>query len=135
VTRIRAKTMQSTSYELHGVPIFECAAHGPELRNDRDAVDVISEAWGHQAQFIVIPTGRLGDDFFRLSTRIAGEVIQKFLTYGLRVAIVGDISRHVGESSSLRDFVYESNRGDRVWFVANHDELDQRLSRARIMTE
>jgi Domain of unknown function (DUF4180) len=49
------------------------------------------------------------------------------LQYGLRVAVVGDISRHMKESSSLRAFVYESNRGDRVWFVSNIDELGRRL--------
>jgi len=108
---------------------LECAPDGVPLRNDRDAVDLISKAWEHRAVLIAIPTGRLDDDFFRLSTRIAGEIIQKFLIYGLRVAIVGDISRHLNESSALRDFVYESNRGYHVWFLPNLEELEKRLQR------
>jgi hypothetical protein len=116
-------------YDLHGVRVLECAADGAQLRNDRDAVDVVSQAWEHHATLIAIPTDRLGDDFFHLSTRIAGEIIQKFLIYRLRVAIVGDISRHASESPALRDFVYESNRGDHVWFVPNLEELDKRLQR------
>jgi len=45
----------------------------------------------------------------------------------LRVAIVGDISRYVEESSALRDFVYESNRGDQVWFVPTREKLAERM--------
>ena len=35
---------------------------------------------------------RLSPDFLRLSTGLAGDVLQKFVNYGLRVAIVGDVS-------------------------------------------
>ena len=122
--------MPDTSYDLHGVRVFECAAEGPLIRNDRDAADLINTAWEHRARLIVLHVERLGDDFFRLRTRIAGEIIQKFVTYHLRVAIVGDISRYVAESSALRDFVYESNRGNQVWFVPSREELDKRLERA-----
>ena len=70
------------------------------------------------------------DDFFQPRTSIAGEIIQKFVTYRRRLAILGEISRHVAESSAFRDFVYEANRGDHVWFVADLEELDQRLAPA-----
>ena len=71
---------------------------------------------------------RLGDDFFRLKTRIAGEILGKLTTYRMRVAIVGDISSYVAESDSLRDFVYESNRGLQIWFVKDREELTNRLA-------
>jgi hypothetical protein len=124
----------SQTYELHSVRIFECAVEGPQLRSDRDAVNLISEAGGPGANFIVIPIERLGDDFFRLETRIAGEVIQRFAMYRVRVAILGDISRHVAESKSLRDFVYESNRGKQCWFV-DREELGDRLAREKVGSE
>ncbi len=94
-----AKTVPNQTYELHGVRIFECTVEGPQLRSDRDAVALMSEAGGPGTYFIVIPIERLGDDFFRLETRIAGEVIQRFAMYRVRVAILGDISRHVAESN------------------------------------
>jgi hypothetical protein len=123
--------MPDTSYDLHGVRVFECGAEGLPLRNERDAANLVNTAWEHRARLIVLPVERLGDDFFRLKTRIAGEVIQKFVTYRLRVAIVGDISRYVAESSALRDFVYESNRGDQLWFVASIEDLGERMERAQ----
>jgi hypothetical protein len=123
-------TVPARFYELHGVRILECAGDEPALRTDRDAVDLIGKAFEHRAKLIVIPVECLDDDFFRLRTRIAGELIQKFVQYRRRLAIVGDISRHLAESSALRAFVNESNRGKHIWFVASLEELDRRLARA-----
>ena len=122
--------MPAKSYELHGVRILLRAPGEMRLRTYRDAVDLLGKAFEDRATLIVIPVECLDDDFFRLRTRIAGELIQKFVQYRRRLAIVGDISRHLAQSSALRAFVYESNRGNEVWFLANLDELGQRLARA-----
>jgi hypothetical protein len=119
--------MTLISKTVGGVRVLECATKGPALQNDRDAVELITAAWENRASWVVIPVERLAKDFFQLRTRIAGEILQKFVTYQLRVAIVGDISHYVSESDSFRDFVYESNRGNQIWFVRNHGELEQQL--------
>ena len=118
----------SSAYELHGVRILEYAVDGKPPRTAKDATDIISAAWTHKAKLIVLPADWLGDDFFRLSTRIAGEVVQKLLDYGLRVVIVGDISERVAQSEALRDWVRECNRGRQVWFVTDLGELGERLA-------
>jgi uncharacterized protein DUF4180 len=97
------------------------------VRSERDAVELIGGALGQGARFVAIPAERLDDDFFRLRTGVAGAILQKFVTYRIPLAIVGDISAHVEESSALRDFVYESNRGEHVWFVTDLAELKTRL--------
>jgi hypothetical protein len=109
--------------------VHVCPPDGPSLHNERDVVQLIGEVFAEQPDWVAIPTERLSEDFFRLRTRLAGEMIQKFVNYGLRVAIVGDLTRQLAESESLSDFVRESNRGAQVWFVADLDELDQRLRR------
>lgn len=122
--------MVQRHYDLHGIRVVELMADGAPLRNDRDALDVIAAAAEHRADVVVIPIERLDEDFFRLRTGIAGQVIQKFLTYRLRLVILGDISKHVQQSSALRDFVYECNSGADVWFVTRAEELSQRLQPA-----
>jgi hypothetical protein len=67
----------------------------------------------------------LAGDFFVLSSGIAGEVVQKFVNYGIRLAIVGDFSGCT--SKPLRDFMYESNKGKHLYFVATVDEALERL--------
>lgn len=110
--------------------VLEYAPESKRLRTDRDAADLVGAAFEHHAALIVIRAESLDEDFFRLKTRVAGEIIQKVVNYRLRLAIVGDISRYLAESSSLQAFVNESNRGGQVWFLASLEELDQRLAQA-----
>jgi hypothetical protein len=112
--------------------IFTCPADGKKLRSERDAVEVIGEAAAQGSITAIIPAERLDDDFFRLRTRVAGEFIQKFVTYGVRLVIAGDISTYLNESSALRDFVIESNRGRHIWFAASIDEAIARLASRNI---
>lgn len=114
---------------IAGVIAYVCAAEGPTLDGERAATDIIGDALGAGAEVVVIPVERLGSGFLTLSTRIAGEAIQKFVNYGLQVAFVGDIAEAVAASHALRDFVRESNRGRHAWFVADVAEVVVRLGR------
>ena len=117
-------------YELHGVRVLECVPDGSKLQTYRDAVELIGKTFENHATLIVIPVECLNDEFFQLKTRIAGELIQKFVQYRRRLVIVGDISGFLAESSALRAFVNESNRGKEVWFLATLEDLNDRLERA-----
>ena len=67
------------------------------------------------------------EEFFILSTRLAGEILQKFINYQTRLAVYGDFSRYT--SKPLRDFFYESNQGRDIFFVATAEEAVEKLSR------
>lgn len=121
--------MHPRSYELYGVRVLQYAPGRRKLQTERDATDVIGEALSNSADWVVISVECLDDDFFRLSTRIAGGIIQKFVNYRRKLAIIGDVSRFVAESSALRDFIYESNRGDQVWFLPTAEEFEERLKK------
>ncbi|GAA4533950.1 DUF4180 domain-containing protein [Nonomuraea ferruginea] len=107
--------------------VLLCEADGPPVRTERDALDLIGDAWYHRAHFVAIPAGRLHEDFWRLSTRVAGEIIQKFANYRIKVAVIGDISEYVASSGALRDWVREANRGDELWFLPDLEALRARL--------
>ena len=100
---------------------------GPPL-DTTTANDLLGEAWGAEAELVIVPVERLANGFLDLSTRIAGEVIQKFTNYRMRLAFVGDIAARVEASRSLRDFVYESNKGGQVWFLNDRAALEARLA-------
>src|SRR5690348_9012009 len=107
--------MQDLCCDAHGVRVLHCSTKGAQIRTDRDAVDLIAAAREHRAALVAIPVERLAGTFFDLKTRTAGEILQKFVTYGVRVAIIGDISGHLSVSASLRDFVSECNGGADIW--------------------
>ena len=105
-----------------------CAPDGPTVHVPQDANDIIGEALGAHVGLVVLPVERLGADFFTLRSRVAGEILQKFVNYRIQLAILGDMSAHIAGSTSWRDFVHESNRGRHVWFVADLTELGDRLA-------
>lgn len=66
------------------------------------------------------------EDFFILSSGLAGEILQKFVNYGIKFAIYGDFSKYT--SKPLKDFIYESNKGKDVFFVANENAAIRALA-------
>jgi len=76
---------------------------------------------------MVLRKQQLAEDFFRLSSGLAGEVLQKFTNYHMRVAIVGDFSHYT--SKPLRDFIYESNQGIQVGFWPTEEAALEWLER------
>jgi hypothetical protein len=119
-----------TISEIAGLRAYVCDANGPPIASERDATDIVGETLGPEARLVVIPLSRLAPAFLDLKTRLAGEVLQKFVNYRRQVAILGDVSEAVAGSEALRDFVRESNRGRTVWFVPDMAALEAKLGEA-----
>lgn len=122
------KKMQIKVIERNGV---KCAAvTGPEklITDAQSALDVLMSAkYEAGTKNIVIDKKLVAEDFFILSTGLAGEILQKFINYGGRIAIYGDYSRYT--SKPLKDFIYESNKGKDVFFASGEDEAVDMLTR------
>lgn len=114
--------------ELAGTRVLVCGLEGCRLATEADAGDFLGAALSADAEWIALPLARLGPDFLRLGTRIAGGVVQKFVNYRIGFAVVGDLSAQLAASEALRDFVREANRGSTTWFVADLHELESRLA-------
>ncbi|NLI53918.1 MAG: DUF4180 domain-containing protein [Clostridiales bacterium] len=80
------------------------------------------------ADRMALQKAALDERFFVLSSRLAGDILQKFVNYQMKVAIVGDFSGY--SSKPLRDFICESNSGHHVFFVSSEAEAAQKLARA-----
>ena len=119
--------MTITLRTIHDVPVLLCAPEGEPIARESDVLDLIGDAGYQGAAWVAIPVERLDDAFFRLRTRVAGDIVQKYVQYRVGLAVVGDVSRHTTASEALRDFVRECNRNRRTWFVSDLDELAERL--------
>lgn len=99
------------------------------IRETQDALDLMAECSALDAQGIILQQSQLVPDFFDLKTGLAGEILQKFSTYRMKLAIVGDFSGFT--SKSLQDFIRESNRHGKVCFVSSEEEGVEMLGRRR----
>jgi len=122
--------MSGSVIEIGGARAYLCQPDGPSIASDRDAADIVGETFGAGVRLVVVPLERFTPGFLDLKTRTAGEVLQKFVTYGRQVVVLGDVSPAVAASRALADFVRESNRGRSVWFARDLDELAARLGQA-----
>lgn len=75
---------------------------------------------------IVISKSAVCEEFFILSSGMAGEILQKFINYHVRIAIYGDYSKYT--SKPLKDFIYESNNGNDFFFVSTKEAAIQKLT-------
>lgn len=104
----------------NGQVIAEITEQHPSIRSVEDVMDFWGDVLYNGSVGVIIPKGVLCDDFFELRTGLAGEILQKFTNYQLKLAIVGDFSQV--ESKSLRDFIRESNQRKQVNFVGSREE-------------
>jgi hypothetical protein len=68
---------------------------------------------------------QLHEDFFDLSTGVAGEVVQKCVSYGIRVAVI--TTAPAERSTHFRQFAQESTRNGRFVFAGSMQEALARI--------
>lgn len=97
------------------------------IKDVQSALDLmVSVKYESGCSRIILNKSSICEDFFNLKTRLAGEILQKFINYHVRLAIVGDFS--VYTSKSLKDFIYESNKGHDIFFLPDEKQAIEKLS-------
>jgi len=113
--------------QVKGKNIAVVRSPGVLIRETQDALDLLAEASYLNADKIIIKEDQVTPAFFELKSGIAGDILQKFSTYHVQLAIIGDFSKF--RSKSLKDFIFESNKYGRINFVGSIEEAKERLSR------
>ena len=90
--------MSDTVITIHNVQVLVCGVDGKKLTSEGDALDLIGETMYSGIELVIIPMERFEDDFFQLKTGLAGQIVQKFVTYRRHLVILGDISRHIAHN-------------------------------------
>ncbi|MBE5769191.1 MAG: DUF4180 domain-containing protein [Clostridiales bacterium] len=120
--------MQLTKIEKNGIACAVVNSNEIVITDAQSALDVLMSAkYDIGTKNIVVDKEKIVEDFFILSKGLAGEILQKYVNYGGRIAIYGDYSHYT--SKPLKDFIYESNKGKDVFFVATQDEAIEMLTR------
>lgn len=87
----------------------------------QDALDLMASVnYLNEAYKLIIDKSNITEEFFDLKTKLAGEILQKYVNYQVKLAIVGDFDGY--SSKSLKDFIYECNNGKHVFFVKTKEE-------------
>lgn len=119
--------MNIRTVEVNGLKLAVVNSSEKLLSNMQSALDfMMSVQYESGANRIILYKEEIAEDFFILSTRLAGDILQKFINYHIKLAIIGDFSTYT--SKPLRDFIYESNNGKDFFFVSSEDDAIKKLS-------
>ena len=113
---------------LKGKEIAIVSSNEKIITDTQSALDlVMTVKYETGTNKIIMEKRNIAAEFFVLSSGMAGEILQKFINYHIKIAIYGDYSKYT--SKPLKDFIYESNKGKDVFFVATLDEAIDMLTR------
>lgn len=119
--------MNIVTHEQGEIKIAEVISDQVLIGNVEEGLQLMGDLYYQGFDRIIIHETNLTPDFFDLKTRIAGEILQKFSNYRIRLAIIGEFSKYPGKS--IRDFIYESNNGKTVNFLPTVEAATDRLFR------
>lgn len=107
--------MRIETHRIGQAKVAEIQAEGLILTSVEDGLSLLGDLYYQGFDKIILHEENIVPEFFDLKTKLAGEVLQKFVQYRMPLAVVGDFSKYT--SKSLRDFIYECNQGRQVNFV------------------
>lgn len=101
--------------KVNNVEIAVVSSEKLLIKDTQSALDFIATVkYETECNNIVLNKEAISENFFILSSCMAGEILQKFINYGVRFAVYGDFLKYT--SKSLRAFMYESNKGNNFYF-------------------
>jgi hypothetical protein len=106
--------------QAHSTSIAEIISDKVLIRELEDALQLLGDLYYQGFNHLILHAHHLSPAFFDLKTCLAGEILQKFVQYGMKITIIGDFSKY--QSQSLKDFIYESNKGQQVRFLTSLQE-------------
>lgn len=111
--------------EIREKKYIECASAETPLRTEQDAIDLISVCFESDTNLLLIQAQALAEDFFQLRTGLAGSVLQKFINYNVKVAVVLTDQQKV--KGKFKEFITEANKGNSFRVFCDKEEAENWL--------
>lgn len=107
--------MKIETHPINGTNIAEIISNEIIINTAEEGVELLGNLYYQDFDGIIIQEKNITPDFFDLKNGMAGEILQKFSNYRVRLAIVGDFASY--SQPSIRDFIFESNKTRHINFV------------------
>ncbi len=108
--KMEEKRMNYRVIEKTGGKYIECLSAERTLDTEQDALDLLSICMENDTNLLVIHAAALADDFFKLKTGVAGMMLQKFVNYRIKTAVI--LTGEMVFKGKFKDMLAESSRGN-----------------------
>lgn len=113
------------THKINHTAIAEVISDECLIKTAEDGLDLLGNLYYQGFDRIILHEHNITPNFFDLKNGLAGEILQKFSNYRIRLAIVGDFVPYTGKS--IRDFIRESNRTGHINFSGSVSEALAKL--------
>jgi len=107
--------MTTNIHQIENIRIAEVISDDILIGNAEEGLQLLVDLYYQDFDSIVLYQQQISAEFFNLKSGMAGELLQKFSNFRVKLAIVGDFEKYSGKS--MGDFIYESNQGRMVNFL------------------
>ncbi|AWP27654.1 PadR family transcriptional regulator AphA [Paenibacillus sp. LBL] len=111
--------------EIESKKYIELISSIEPLSTENDALDLISLCWEHDTNAIMIYYAALSEDFFKLRTKLAGNMIQKFTNYGIKAAAI--IPQETIQKGRFKEMAMETNKGNHFRLYESKEAAEEWL--------
>jgi hypothetical protein len=118
--------MEIESHVIANIKIAEVNSEDLIINSVEDGSDLLGNLYYSDYDRIIIHEKNINSAFFDLKTGFAGEILQKFSNFRVRLVVIGNFDKY--ESASLKQFILESNKGKQVNFLSSLSEALKQLS-------
>lgn len=119
--------MEIKEHNSGSIKIAEIISDNFVIQSDQDGLDLLGNIYYQGFDRMIVHEKNIVQEFFDLKNKMAGEILQKFSNYRVKLAIVGDFDKY--NSKSVRDFIRESNKLGHICFVKTVQEALTFLSK------
>jgi len=119
--------MEIKTHQANNSQIAEVISEEIVIKTPEEGLQLLVDLYYQDFDKIIIHEKNITPDFFDLKTGIAGEILQKFSNYRVRLIIIGEFINYPGKS--IKDFIYESNKGRQINFLDSLEEAVEKLSK------
>lgn len=111
--------------EIESKKYIELVSAAEPLNKESDALDLIALCWEHDVKALMIHHAILSEDFFQLKTNLAGNMIQKFINYGIKAATI--VPPETIQKGRFKEMAMEMNKGGHFRLYESKEEAEEWL--------
>jgi len=117
--------MEYSTRQIGSQKYIDCSENCP-IEDERTALDIVGICGEEGTDRVLLHSGNLPADFFRLSSGLAGNILLKFSNYWIKAAAVLTPVQ-VGQGK-FYEFALETNRGNQFRIFYTRQEAEEWLT-------
>lgn len=114
-------TFKIKPHSIHQLQVAEIISKDVLFKTTEEAFQWMIDVYYQGYDVLAVNLHNLPGNFLQLENGLAGEILQKFVNYQMKLVVIGDFSAF--SKKSTQDFIRESNKGNTAFFLEDWADI------------